>query len=130
VPSGGKASREKGKRFERAVARLFRDELGLDAWRGRQERTGESAPDVDVPGLWVECKSQRLTNPRAALAQAIADSKGSPDRIPIAVTKDDRQVPIVTMRLADFFRWSKRQGEFDDDVDGDVDDDWRPSIDA
>ena len=71
-----------------------------DVRRGLQARSGEEVPDVEVPCLWVECKREKRTNPKAALRQAIADAtKG---RIPIAVCKDDRADATVTMLFEDF----------------------------
>lgn len=110
----GKSQREKGKRFEREVARRFRDVLpGYDVRRGFQSRRGSDAPDVDVPKFWVEAKVGARTNPRAALAQAIEATDG---RIPVAVCKDDRKDPVVMMRMDDFLDfvldwWSRGGGE-------------------
>jgi len=96
----GLMSRRKGARFEREMVKRFRDVFGEDVRRGLQSRSGEEVPDVDVPCFWVECKRERRTSPKKALAQAIGDAtKG---RIPIAVCKDDRCEPTVTMLLDDF----------------------------
>jgi hypothetical protein len=97
----GRLSRRKGAAFERSMVHRFRAELpGLPIRRGAQARGGSEAPDVDVPGLWVECKHGLKVNHRAALAQAIRDAAGT--RMPVAVCKDDRSEPIVLMRLDDF----------------------------
>jgi len=108
----GRRSRTKGKRWELDVVHLFRAELPeLPIRRGAQTRSGAEAPDVDVPGLWVECKHGQKVNHRAALAQAIRDAAGT--RMPVAICKDDRSEPIVIMRLDDFlalWRTSWTQG--------------------
>jgi hypothetical protein len=97
----GASQRRKGGRFERAVAAAFRV-VFPGAKRGLgQARAGGEVPDVDVPGFWPEAKAHRLTNPRAALAQAIA-AAGSSGRVPIAVCKDDGMEPLVHLRLEDF----------------------------
>lgn len=90
----------------------FREIFGNDqVRRGLQSRSGEEVPDVEVPCFWIECKREKRTNPRAALMQAAdAATKG---RIPIAVCKDDRRDPIVTLLLEDFLElvgqwWQQR----------------------
>ena len=98
----GRASRRKGHDFERLiVARLSCVFGNGQVRRGLQYRDGTDCPDVIAPGLWIECKRGRMTNPRAALRQAVSDSTGK-GLWPVAVTKDDRDAPHVTMRLDDF----------------------------
>jgi hypothetical protein len=93
-----KAQQEKGKRWERQVVKLLKKAMpGEDIRRGWQSRGGHESPDVDCPVFWVECKSGKKPNPRAALKQAICDC--SPGRIPVAVIKDDRQDPFVVMTM-------------------------------
>lgn len=94
------SQRRKGHDWEREVANLFRD-AGFAARRGLQQpRDGSEVPDVEVEGFWIECKRGRRTSPQAALRQAIA---AVPDgRIPVAVCKDDRAEPTVTLLLKDF----------------------------
>jgi hypothetical protein len=86
--------RRKGRRFEQEIAR----ELGVK--RGFQFRGGAEAPDVDLPGWWLECKRQRRPNILAAYLEAIEASR--PDRWPAAVTKADRGPVLVTMSLGVF----------------------------
>ena len=98
----GAGCRRKGHDFERAVARRFAAVFGNDTVRrGLQYRDGTECPDVVAPGFWVECKAGRRTNPRAALAQAVACSAGKTER-PLAVCKDDRDPAFVVLRLDDF----------------------------
>jgi hypothetical protein len=103
----GAMERRKGATFEREVAVAFRDR-GFKARRGLgQARDSGEVPDVDVEGvdLWPELKRGRLTNPRAALAQAQAAASdhatrhGGAARTPIAITRDDGAGPIVTCSL-------------------------------
>ena len=109
----GLRSRRKGAAFERALVQRFR-EIMPDAQirRGLQSRSGEDAADVEVPCFWVEAKHHQRTNVRAAMRQAIADCP--PGRWPIAVCKDDRAEPLVTMQLEDFLElvrewWERRE---------------------
>ena len=97
----GRSSRIKGAAWERAVVRKFRYCMpDADIKRGLQYRTGEETPDVDMPVFWVECKAHKKVNIKAALKQAMeATPKG---RIAVAVCKDDRQPPTVTLLLDDF----------------------------
>ena len=97
----GRMSRRKGRRYEQVLVQRFREVLpGLPIHRGAQARGGHEAPDVDVPGLWVEAKHGRCVNLRAALAQAIRDAAGM--RMPVAICKDDRAEAVAVLRLDDF----------------------------
>jgi hypothetical protein len=96
-----KMQREKGKRWERDVATLFREAMpGAEIKRGWQTRSGSDAADVECPLYWLECKVGKMPNPRAALKQATeAAPKG---RVPVAIVKDDRQEPFVCLSLDNF----------------------------
>jgi hypothetical protein len=99
----GAGCRRKGHDFERTVRRELASVFGEHlVRRGLQYRDGIDCADVVAPGLWVECKAQRQTNPRAALAQAIRGAQGRRPLKPVAVCKDDRRPPVVMMRLEDF----------------------------
>ena len=101
MASLGKGGRDKGHAFERWLVKQFRKVMpGVEIHRGIQTRGAESA-DVVMPLLWVEAKAHtQKYSPRKALAQAIADAPW--DKWPIAIIKDDRQPPFITMRLEDF----------------------------
>ena len=96
----GKLSNDKGKVFERRIARMFREQLGIDVKRGWQSRKGMDAPDVCVPGLWIECKHGKQTRPKAALAQAMSDAKAG--YLPVAITRNDGAPILVTMLFSDW----------------------------
>lgn len=100
----GRSSRRKGIDWERAVAERLGAVFGPgNVRRGLQYRDGAECPDVIAPGLWVEAKRGRRTNPRAALAQATeACAAAGGGRWPVAVCKDDREAPFVAMALDDF----------------------------
>lgn len=94
--------REKGKRGERACAAELREalpELAADIMRGWQARLGSDAPDVLLPGYWLEVKSGRQPNPRQALRQAIEASNGR--GTPLACIRDDRREPFAVIRWRD-----------------------------
>jgi len=113
ISMNAKGCRRKGHDFERAVVRLLASVFGDDlVRRGLQYRDGIECADVIAPGLWVECKAQQQTNPRAALAQALRGAEGH-DLKPVAICKDDRLPPVVMMRLEHFLQllreWHERR---------------------
>ena len=100
----GKASRVKGHGWEREVAHMLRERLGIDAKRGLAQPRGGSAeePDVLSPGvpIWLECKRGKKTNARAALAQAVdAIGRSGARAHPVAVCRDDHAEPVVMLHL-------------------------------
>jgi len=109
----GAMSRRKGAAFERALVHRFREVMPeAEVKRGLQYRSGEEAPDVEVPCFFVEAKHHHRTNIRAAMRQAIAAAP--PGRWPVAVCKDDHADPLVTMQLEDFLElvaewWRRRE---------------------
>ena len=127
----GQRSRRKGATGERDVRDLFR-QAGFLARRSiGQYRTGSDAPDVlveGIPELWIEVKRGQRCNIKAALAQAQRDC-GRNDW-PIAVTREDRAAPIVSMSFNNFAALLKRaypealapvDGGYDANRDQDVD---------
>jgi hypothetical protein len=110
----GARSRRKGAVWERDLVHIFAEVFGPEnVRRGLQYRDGADAADVIAPALWIEAKVGKLTNPRAALRQAKEASAGK-GLLAVAVCKDDRDDPFVTMALDDFLDllkewWSGRQ---------------------
>jgi hypothetical protein len=101
-PMHGAGCRRQGHDFERAVRRELAGVFGEDlVRRGLQYRDGAECADVTAPGLWIECKAQRQTNPRGALAQAVRGAEGRGLK-PVAVCKDEHRPPVVMMRFEDF----------------------------
>jgi hypothetical protein len=101
----GKAQRDKGKRGERATAAELRKafpEIAASIRRGWQTRQGDDDSDVIFPGYWFEVKTGKQPNIRAALRQAIDDSKGR--GVPVAVIRDDRKEPMAALRWEDFLK--------------------------
>ena len=100
----GRSSRNKGARGERKTAAELNERCpeDMEVKRGiGQVRAGDEVPDVDgIDCLWIEVKTQKRGNPRAALKQA--REAAPPGRIPIAVIRDDRQRPFMAMDWEDF----------------------------
>jgi hypothetical protein len=99
----GKASRDKGARFERYIANHLREELEVDSYRGAQMQAQRSnrLPDVVLPGFWLECKVHATQyQVRKAMEQAKEEAPGGV--WPTAVTKVDRGDIYVTMTLDDW----------------------------
>lgn len=99
----GAAQRAKGKRGERKLATALREAFptfASDIRRGWQSRQGDDDPDVmGLPGFWLEVKTGKMPNPRAALAQATLDAQER--AIPMAVIQDDRRPAFVALSLRD-----------------------------
>lgn len=103
----GRASRVKGRRGEQAVATILRQAFPAIAdliRRGWQSRVGCDDPDVcGLPGFWIECKTGRQPNMRAAYKQAVLAAKGR--AFPIAVVQDDyAKDRMVVIGFQDFLR--------------------------
>ena len=93
----GKMQREKGKRFERIVAGLFR-EHGYSCRRSAQYcgQTGEAADVVGAPGLHIECKAQERMKLYEWFEQARRDSAGK-GLLPVVIHKQNNRPVLVTM---------------------------------
>lgn len=98
----GKAQREKGKRGERELASLLREE-GYGTRRGQQFCGANGDADVvGLPGIHIECKRVEKLNLYDAMAQSIGDS--NEDELPAVFHRKDRCSWLVTMRLEDWIR--------------------------
>lgn len=100
----GKASRDKGKRFERALASRFR-EYGYDARRTAQYcgNTGDASDVVGLPGLHIEAKHVEAMRLYEWVAQAVRDAEaGGKGDIPAVFHKKNNADILVTLRLDDF----------------------------
>ena len=92
-------SREKGKRYERHVASLFKAE-GYDARRG-QQYSGIGGDDVvGVPHIHVECKHQERMQLYDWMSQSKRDAKEN--EIPIVIHKKNNYNDLVTMEFSDW----------------------------
>ena len=109
----GKRSRDKGKRGEREVAKIFQ-EAGFHARRSVQYngRPGTAADVVGVPGLHIEVKLVEKESIRAWYRQAQRDAHASPENeMPVIVHRKSREPWLVTMSLEDFIKIIKQEGE-------------------
>lgn len=95
-------SRAKGKRFELALARIFR-EYGYDCRRGQQYcGAGGDADVVGLPGIHIEAKHQEKMCLYDWMAQAKGDAKAG--RLPTVFHKKNNAEVLVTMRLEDWMQ--------------------------
>lgn len=95
-------SRDKGKRYERHVASIFRDE-GYYAQRGQQYCGVNGDADViGVPYIHIECKHVERLNLYDAMAQSKHDARE--DEIPIVIHKKNRCNDLVTMEFTDWIK--------------------------
>lgn len=95
-------SKQKGARFERKLAAIFRD-YGYEARRTAQYcgNTGDASDVVGLPGLHIEAKHQERMNLYEWVSQAKRDSEGT-GQLPAVFHKKNNAEILVTMRLDDF----------------------------
>lgn len=98
----GRMSREKGKRFERELARALRS-YGYEARRTAQYcgNTGEAADVIGIPGVHIEAKHQEKMRLYDWYEQAKRDASGT-GCIPIVIHRQNNKETLVTMGLEDF----------------------------
>lgn len=95
-------SREKGKRYERHVASLFKAE-GYDARRGQQFCGLEGDADVvGVPLIHIECKHNERLNLYDAIAQSKRDAREG--EVPVVIHKKNHCNDLVTMEFSDWIK--------------------------
>lgn len=102
----GKASRDKGKRFERSLASRFR-EYGYDARRTAQYcgNTGDAADVTGLPGIHCEAKHVERLNIHDAMDQAKRDAAASgKGDFPIVFHKKNHTEILVTMQFDTFMQ--------------------------
>lgn len=111
----GKASREKGKRFERDIANFFKQH-GVSARRTAQfcGKTGQAGDVEGVLGVHIECKAVEKLNLEAAYAQSVRDAEAAgKEEIPVVVHKKSRKPAMITMALTDwinmYLAWQNSQ---------------------
>lgn len=96
-------SRQKGKRFELALAHIFQEYGFEDARRGQQfSGINGDADVVGLPFIHVEAKNVQKLNLRDAMAQSERDARA--DEMPVVMHKKDRKPILVTMNLDDWMR--------------------------
>ena len=100
----GRASRDKGKRFERDIANFFKS-YGITARRTAQfcGKTGQAGDVEGVPGVHIECKAVEKLNLEAAYQQSVRDAEAAGrGEYPIVIHKKTRKQPMITMALDDW----------------------------
>jgi len=96
-------SKQKGARFERAIAHILSDH-GFPAHRSQQYCGANNDADVTSPDFpfHVECKNVEKLNLYQAFTQAIRDSKGS--KPPCVIHTKNHHENLITIRLDDFLK--------------------------
>lgn len=111
----GRASREKGKRFEREVANFFKN-YGVSARRTAQfcGKTGAAGDVEGILGIHVECKAVEKLNLELAYQQSARDAEAAgKNEVPIVIHKKSRKPAMITMTLTDwidmYLAWQNSQ---------------------
>ena len=97
-------SKQKGARFERALASRFRD-YGYNARRTAQYcgNTGDASDVVGLPGLHIEAKHAEAMRLYEWMAQAKRDAEaGGKGNLPAVFHKKNNADILVTMTFDDF----------------------------
>ena len=100
----GKMQRDKGARFERLVAGLFKVN-GYNAFRTAQYsgKSGDAADVEGVPGIHIECKHCERMQLYDWLAQAIRDTEAEKKgNKPVVIHKANNKDVLVSMRFDDW----------------------------
>jgi Holliday junction resolvase len=111
-------SKQKGARFERKLASIFRDYGYMDSRRTAQYcgNTGDASDVVGLPGIHIEAKHQENMRLYDWMAQAVRDSNGS-ENLPAVFHKKNNADILVTMRLEDWMQlyreWESGRSETD-----------------
>ncbi len=101
----GKASRDKGKRGERELAKVLQS-YGYDTKRGQQYCGANGDADViGLPGIHIECKRVERLNLYDAVAQAKSDAKQN--EMPVVMHRKNNCEWLVTLSLDDFMKLYK-----------------------
>ena len=100
----GRASRQKGARFELEVAHYLQAHGYPDAHRTAQH-CGKTGDVEGVGGLHVECKHVEKLNLYNAYHQAVRDSDANGNgNIPVVIHKRNREETLVTLSLDNFIQ--------------------------
>lgn len=98
----GKMSRDKGKRYEREVARYLKDK-GYDCRRGQQYCGAFGDADVvGLPGIHIECKHVEKMSLYDWMDQSVRDARE--DEIPVVFHRKNNCETLVTMRADDWIQ--------------------------
>lgn len=103
----GRASKQKGARFELEIAHYLQAHGYPDARRTAQHcgKTGDAGDVEGVAGLHIECKHVERLNLYAAYHQAVRDGTANgTGNIPVVIHKKNREKTLVTLSLDDFIQ--------------------------
>ena len=96
---GGKASRDKGQRGERAVAKMLREELGLDSLSRNLSQTRNGGCDIaELEGWSIEVKYQETLHIPAWWQQTLDQCKNTK---PLLIYRKSRQPWKCILLLSD-----------------------------
>lgn len=101
-------SKQKGARFERQLAGIFKEYGYSDARRTAQYcgNTGDASDVVGLDGIHIEAKHQERMNLYEWMDQAKRDSETT-GNIPVVFHKKNRAEILVTMQLDSFMKLYK-----------------------
>lgn len=109
----GKASREKGARYERELANILRDWYGYETRRGYVFQ--HESDVVGLAGVHIEVKAVEKLNVREAYRQAVQEAQIRCDGIPTVFWHQNRDGWLVTLSLEDFMdmygEWGLHHGK-------------------
>ena len=99
-------SKQKGARFERLLAGIFRDYGYKDSRRTAQYcgNTGDAADVIGLPNLHIEAKHQERMQLYDWMAQAKRDAEAGGGKLPAVFHKKNNAAILVTMELDDFMQ--------------------------
>ena len=95
-------SKQKGARFERTLASIFRDYGYTDARRTAQYcgNTGQAADVVGLPGIWIEAKHCEQMRLYEWIDQAKRDAEASGElKLPVVFHKKNNHEILVSMPM-------------------------------
>ena len=105
----GKASRDKGARAERELAKILSEGLGMEIRRGQ---VFNKEPDlVGLEGVHAEVKRQERINIHEAIKQALNAAETRKDGIPVVFFRRDHGEWFTVMRLSDWMDYYGRKHE-------------------
>lgn len=100
-------SKQKGARFERLLAGIFRDYGYKNSRRTAQYcgNTGDASDVIGLPGLHIEAKHQERMQLYDWMAQAKRDAAaGGSGKLPAVFHKKNHAEILVTMEINDFMQ--------------------------
>lgn len=101
-------SKQKGARFERQLASMFKEYGYSDSRRTAQYcgNTGDASDVIGLPGIHAEAKHQERMQLYDWMEQAKRDSKGT-GNIPVIFHKKNHAEVLVTMQFDSFMKLFK-----------------------